>query len=81
MSTKWGEDTGRYVDNGHRPNSQTENIVTVIKHAIDIRMNGERVESQRIINDLIARFPTRAHSIRITAANYLTDRITNGTTR
>ena len=61
--------------------SETNLIVDLIGHAIDIRIKGDRVHSQHIINQLIIKYPARSHSIRLTAANMLTERITNGTQR
>ena len=60
-----------------RGRSVTNDIVSLISYAIDQQINGDKVYAQHILNQLITSFPSKAPSIRITAANMLTERITN----
>ena len=57
--------------------SETNDIVSLIGYAITQQMNGDTAYAQHILDQLCTSFPKRAASIRLTAANMLTERITN----
>ena len=79
-STPRQAESDRYIE-PERTRSTTENIVSLIGYAITQQINGDNEYAQRLIDQLISTFPERAQSIRLTAANMLTERITNGTAR
>ena len=70
------QETDRYYE-PQISKSTTNDIVNLVGYAITQQMKGDTDYAQHILDQLINAFPDRAQAIRLTAANMLTERITN----